>query len=1121
MVLPVRHHESCVVKPNLFRFEFRDEEILTPVLVNLGAPVPPGDIIIDVYNLNTVQRPHPVHGGTVKAIVRGPEKDHLWFSARQPRNYVDRDQVDIAANWGTIGGLTVTAVYRKTRPYDWGHSFDTIVARDFESYLTVMRHEVYVLLSGNLAEGTHTVTPPPLSNVPAFQFVWNARTTRNCAIKVDMGGHAADDDKMIAQLSHWAPGYGSEAGAVEFPVADFPTAYLMNDANCVVHTFPITQKVAPNTAEPSPFAANIKFPDWGSKQKITGRGSGGSFIVAGHGYSVGQELMFRASGTVFGDQVAGNISYVVSEVVGVNEFKVAGVTSGTYQSGQWHPNYENWVHKCVRRNRAATYVYDLDYKPDDFVIPPGNYKIGLPGAGVSDTFRIDDCMGFEQAVICAAGEYNQRNGQALQASRYGFEQPVNMTDSDPGPGADMNGFGREVYWSYMPSTLNNESQSGIPEEVAANGVTPRYAWFALAGAPDWITPFRARGWSAPWQDAGDFDSQLFAHTPSMIEALQMLHDAMPAASRNIVFPNHPVNTEILDPVIYAGTDNVPSVVQMATYYHEPFRKLQDDGTLWPMGASQLGGGVPGGMTLSGSNTAFLGGSVDGGRGVPKHIMTRAVVINAPDPAGNFMYAAIAAMLGRIYLSYGHTAVGNMWKQSALDAVNWAEEAFLNNTSRTNYLATTLDIGNRRVNFPVNVTGANATTNIVNCAHGGKTGDKFKVANSPGTLPGGLTDGNYYNIRAITSTTCTMHPTSADALANTNIVDITSAGTPAPGTVTTGQMIRYLSDIGVAKHIDNYINTTTGQYLRYCAAGAMFKCFGASDPDGAYWGNIIKNINPAIGYTATFGIWEYVTSLDADPARVPIIRSALASGRNVDTFNVYDQQLSLNCAYRTMGTATSVFYGPGASFGAAWNWCKYHVISRDNAALGMGAAYDFSLYTDPVKAQKALDVMQFSIHYARGVNQENRSYTNWDQFPRDFATTVLHRMYKEYGNARSPNGISIYGQDRPGLGFWRGTDQLQNHQGGGIFGFATTELPGINSFTTGDKVGQKTIDPHWRAYPPFEQSLECPGFIFCMEYTTEQNIYPHLLWTAYPHFWNGRTTTARAPNKYRMIMQQVA
>jgi len=61
------------------------------------------------------------------------------------------------------------------------------------------------------------------------------------------------------------------------------------------------------------------------------------------------------------------------------------------------------------------------------------------------------------------------------------------------------------------------------------------------------------------------------------------------------------------------------------------------------------------------------------------------------------------------------------------------------------------------------------------AHGYKTGETVTVF-TPGTAPSGLTAGNTtYYVRATGSNTFTLHPSEADATANTNISNITNSG----------------------------------------------------------------------------------------------------------------------------------------------------------------------------------------------------------------------------------------------------------------------------------------------------------------------------------------------------------
>jgi hypothetical protein len=77
---------------------------------------------------------------------------------------------------------------------------------------------------------------------------------------------------------------------------------------------------------------------------------------------------------------------------------------------------------------------------------------------------------------------------------------------------------------------------------------------------------------------------------------------------------------------------------------------------------------------------------------------------------------------------------------------------------------------------VQSTGINTTTNVITTSDTNSfvTGTAC-VLSSDGTIPGGLTAGRIYYIRAINSTTLTLHPNPSDASSNSNIVDITTAG----------------------------------------------------------------------------------------------------------------------------------------------------------------------------------------------------------------------------------------------------------------------------------------------------------------------------------------------------------
>jgi hypothetical protein len=71
--------------------------------------------------------------------------------------------------------------------------------------------------------------------------------------------------------------------------------------------------------------------------------------------------------------------------------------------------------------------------------------------------------------------------------------------------------------------------------------------------------------------------------------------------------------------------------------------------------------------------------------------------------------------------------------------------------------------------------ADAATDRLTCtAHGIATGTAVDVW-SDGTLPAPLAAGTVYYVRVVDANTLTLHPTAADASANTNIVNITTTG----------------------------------------------------------------------------------------------------------------------------------------------------------------------------------------------------------------------------------------------------------------------------------------------------------------------------------------------------------
>jgi len=86
-------------------------------------------------------------------------------------------------------------------------------------------------------------------------------------------------------------------------------------------------------------------------------------------------------------------------------------------------------------------------------------------------------------------------------------------------------------------------------------------------------------------------------------------------------------------------------------------------------------------------------------------------------------------------------------------------------------------GSTDLSFTVD-TGTNVVT--TGSAHSYTNGDGVSVLSVGGTLPAPLVDTSPYFARSTGGSTLTLHPTKADAVANTNVIDITTAGS---GTLT--------------------------------------------------------------------------------------------------------------------------------------------------------------------------------------------------------------------------------------------------------------------------------------------------------------------------------------------------
>jgi hypothetical protein len=155
----------------------------------------------------------------------------------------------------------------------------------------------------------------------------------------------------------------------------------------------------------------------------------------------------------------------------------------------------------------------------------------------------------------------------------------------------------------------------------------------------------------------------------------------------------------------------------------------------------------------------------------------------------------------------------------------------------------LKVGDRFRLFPPNLTLVNSftpgninTTNnrIVITDHGFTTGDSVVFSAEGGVAPSPLVDGYYYFVRAVDANAYTLHSSAADAVSNSNIVDITTIGTAgssgffkATRTTPVGPIIRRISAIGS----DTQISVDRPYASAYNAVSYSYPTFIYVRPEG--------------------------------------------------------------------------------------------------------------------------------------------------------------------------------------------------------------------------------------------------------------------------------------------------
>ena len=225
-------------------------------------------------------------------------------------------------------------------------------------------------------------------------------------------------------------------------------------------------------------------------------------------------------------------------------------------------------------------------------------------------------------------------------------------------------------------------------------------------------------------------------------------------------------------------------------------------------------------------------------------------------------------------------------------------------------AFTLNANTINLDITFAASDVNASTNVITKAHNFSTGTQVIFNNGGGTTPSGLVNNDSYFVRNTSFTSLTLHPTAADASANTNTIDITDVGV--------GLVFRLYADQTdfSAVNVDTTTNRITRSHNFVTGDTVKFSAGGGVSPsplvDGYYYfvravsateitlhgsaADAVSNTSPADFSTTGTGSLFVLTKTTAVG---PIIRRIAAIGS--------DTQISVDRPYSTAYNAVSYSY----------------------------------------------------------------------------------------------------------------------------------------------------------------------------------------------------------------------
>lgn len=636
-------HEVTTVAPDIIRVEIRDGQIQRGSLIQVSPARTEAYGSLFDYN------------GT-PALVVSPDKTWIRTHDEKLTDYLDRSDADMLANWGiTGGGRSISAVYRKTVPYDEGRTQSANDSTVLAAQVS-MQHFIYLELDGNLANGTdYVIEFPSSTGFSDYTFSFDDRMTRCSSIHVNQLGWRKADSGKYAYFAHWVPFYGTE-GRVDLlgDYSGFDTFQVISSLGNYQFGGTIVDKISPTTADPSasmdtdPVVSMVE-----AARDITDISVSSGVVTVtytGADPTNGDVVLIR---DVVGMTNVNTTSgaprlYTVANVdTGANTFELSGVDGSAFSAyvsgGKWYPT--------IAVNASGTYVHEMDF--GTFVpAKQGEYRIRIPGLGVSDPFRLGEETWYSLSKVYGEGMFHQRNG-------------IEFTGLFNGVNKD----GTEAPY-IAPASFDPSSQTVVVSYLPAD------FWSAEAGGP---IPVRA-GATATWQtgetytglvgghqDAGDWDG--FANHSVLYARSVLVWECLPEEAKDYQY-GVPKSSATIGGIYDSSTDSLSDLLHECIWYYDFYRRNQrEDGAVI--------GGIQMGLNASGFIDGFE----------PSWLTRNGVFIYAPDHKSTFAYAGGAALLASALADRGFTSLAATFEASAVAAFDWAETLYGSSAERdAEYLA---------------------------------------------------------------------------------------------------------------------------------------------------------------------------------------------------------------------------------------------------------------------------------------------------------------------------------------------------------------------------------------------------------------------------------------------------